>query len=123
MIPPTLHKLSAFECISALQKCIRRGMEREAMEFAIELATTSQAFCTMMLNRLKVISQEDIGIANPQAVLFTEVSCNQAAEWYRAGKGAWRLAVANVILMLCRSPKSREADHFQAAVYWRAELE
>ena len=32
------------DCISALQKAIRRGLEREAMEFAVELMHTSKAF-------------------------------------------------------------------------------
>ena len=31
MIPATRNGLDPFVCLSALQKCIRRGMEREAM--------------------------------------------------------------------------------------------
>jgi hypothetical protein len=34
MIPDTRNGLPAMACVSAMQKCIRRGMEREAMEFA-----------------------------------------------------------------------------------------
>lgn len=36
-IPQTVHGLAALECLSAMQKCIRRGEERMAMEFACEL--------------------------------------------------------------------------------------
>lgn len=34
MIPPTTNGLPAMACVSAMQKAIRRSMEREAMEFA-----------------------------------------------------------------------------------------
>src|SRR4051812_1454000 len=60
MIPATHHGLSSMACISALQKCIRRGMEREAMQFAIELMHTSKAFHMMVCKRLEVICHEDV---------------------------------------------------------------
>ena len=47
-------------CVSAMQKAIRRGLEREAMEFAVELMHTSQAFHSMVCNRLEVICHEDL---------------------------------------------------------------
>ena len=34
--------LAAMACISAMQKCIRRGMEKEAMQFACELMHTAK---------------------------------------------------------------------------------
>ena len=37
MIPDTKNGLPATAAVSATQKAIRRGMEREAMEFAVEL--------------------------------------------------------------------------------------
>ena len=43
MIPDTKNGLPALTCVSALQKAIRRGLEREAMEFAVELMHTSQS--------------------------------------------------------------------------------
>ena len=63
MIPRTVHNMGAMECLSAIQKCVRRRMEREAMEFACELGHTSKAFVTMVCNRLELISHEDIGLA------------------------------------------------------------
>ena len=36
MIPATRSGLPAMACVSAMQKSIRRGMEKEAMEFACE---------------------------------------------------------------------------------------
>lgn len=44
MIPPTKNGLSSMDCLSALQKCIRRGMEREAMQFAIDAHVESLSF-------------------------------------------------------------------------------
>lgn len=117
MIPRTINKLGAFDVLSALQKHIRRGEEREAMHCAVELGHTSKAFHTMLCNRLEVITHEDIGLANPQAVIFTATAVEQARRHYDKTKpGKWRLMVGNVILMLCRSAKFREGDHFQAAV-------
>jgi 7-cyano-7-deazaguanine synthase in queuosine biosynthesis len=60
MIPDTKNGLNAMTCVSAMQKAIRRGMEREAMEFASELMHTSKAFHTMTCNRLEVIRHEDL---------------------------------------------------------------
>ena len=59
MIPPTKHDLNAMVCVSAMQKSIRRGMEREAMEFAVELMHSAKAFHSMVCNRLEVICHED----------------------------------------------------------------
>ena len=56
MIPDTVHGMNAMACVSAMQKCIRRGMEREAMEFAVELVHTSKAFHSMVCKRLEIIS-------------------------------------------------------------------
>ena len=58
MIPRTVHNMSAFACLSAMQKCIRRGMEREAFEFAVELMHTSKAFHSMVCKRLQIVSHE-----------------------------------------------------------------
>jgi hypothetical protein len=43
-----------------MQKAIRRGMEREAMEFACELIHPSKAFHSMVCTRLEVICHEDL---------------------------------------------------------------
>ena len=41
MMPRTVHNMDALVCISAMQKAIRRGLEEEAMQFAVELLHTS----------------------------------------------------------------------------------
>lgn len=118
MIPDTKHGLPAMGCVSAMQKSIRRGMEREAMQFACELVHTSKAFATLVCNRLEVISHEDIDTAaDPRIVPFVKAACDQARAWYRPDNpGKSRMAIGNAIRMMCRAQKSREGDHFQAAI-------
>ena len=125
MIPATLHGLQALACVSAMQKCIRRGMEREAMEFAVELIHTSKAFCTMVANRLEIISHEDIDTTSqPWIVPFVHTACRQACDKYDPKKlGKSRMPIGNAIRMMCRAAKSREGDHFQAAIGLANELE
>ena len=128
MIPPTKNGLPALVCLSAMQKCIRRGLEREAMEFAVELIHTSRSFSTMVANRLEIISHEDIDTAAaPYVVPFVRACAEQARELWTPDKaenpGKIRMVVGNAIRMMARAPKSREGDHFQAAVGLRAILE
>ena len=105
------------EVISALQKEIRRGHETEAMFWALELY---ERYGKALWTRLQVIVNEDIGIANPQAIILIETLKKQFEEFVKGDRdGSMRLALANAILYLCRSPKSREADHFQCVVNQR----
>ena len=63
--------LPAMACVSAMQKAIRRGLEREAMEFECELMHTSKAFHSMVCNRLIVICHEELDtIAAPHVFPF-----------------------------------------------------
>ena len=55
------------EVISALQKCIRRGLEEEACMFAYELYLTSPELEDKLWSRLLTISVEDVGMGNPMA--------------------------------------------------------
>jgi replication-associated recombination protein RarA len=125
MIPPTKNGLPVMACLSAMQKCIRRGMEREAMQFAVELMHTSKQFHTMVCNRLEIISHEDIDTgADPIIVLFVKAAMDQARAWYDPDKlGKSRMAIGNAIRVMARAQKSREGDHFQVAVGLRSELE
>ncbi len=120
MIPNTQHGLSPYECISAMQKHIRRGEEREAMHCFMEMAQTSKNFFSWAVNRIEVISHEDVGLANPLGVSCAAIWIEQARRHYKgAGRdgGSYPMMIANVIRILCRGPKSREADHFQAVVW------
>jgi len=107
-----------------MQKCIRRGMEKEAMEFAVELMHTSKAFHSMVCNRLEVICHEDLDtIAAPWVVPFVATALAQSRERYAKSGGEARLMVGNCIRLMCRSPKSRAGCHFGAAIGLREMLE
>ncbi|MCH7686236.1 MAG: hypothetical protein IH899_06095 [Planctomycetes bacterium] len=125
MIPPTKNKLPAMACISAMQKCIRRGLELDAMRFAVELQQTSKAFSTMVTNRLEIISHEDIDtMAAPWIVPYVRAACEQARAWYDPKKpGKSRMAMGNCIRMMARAPKSRQGDHFHVVAGLQASLE
>jgi replication-associated recombination protein RarA len=124
MIHDTRNSINAMACVSAMQKCVRRGMEREAMEFAVELMHTSKAFHSMVCNRLEVICHEDLDIlAAPWIVPFVATSLAQSKERYSSKIGEARLMIGNCIRMMCRSPKSRAGCHFSAAIGLRSQLE
>lgn len=120
----TLNDLDPFVCVSATQKCIRRGLEREAMQFAVEMARTSKAYFSWICNRIEVCSHEDIGLADPQAVLFAAQAIEQARRLYKPERmGESMMMVGNAIRVLCRAQKSREGDHYTAVCMLRAELD
>jgi replication-associated recombination protein RarA len=112
-ISNTINNVGPFEVISAIQKYIRRGMEAEAFELACEMIETSKGYTTWLLNRLQVISHEDIGLANPQLLILVATCCEQANRLYKPDKtGPVKMIVGTMIRAMCRSPKSREGDHF-----------
>jgi replication-associated recombination protein RarA len=124
MMPTTKSGLNALTCISALQKAIRRGLEREAMEFAVELMHTSKAFHSMVCNRLEVICHEDLdALAAPHVVPFVAASLAASRDRYSKSIGEARLMVGNAIRMMARAPKSRAGCHFAAAIGLRSMLE
>lgn len=116
--PAEFNLTRCFELMSALQKDIRRGNEVEAFHWASLLAK-EQGNPGMALNRLEIIAHEDVGLADPTAVLFALRSIEDARRWLKAKKREWVLGLANAVCALARAPKSRLADHFWAAVQWR----
>ena len=124
-LPQTVNGLPSGACISAMQKCIRRGMAKEAMEFAVELLHTSKAFHTWVCNRLEVIAHEDIAtVEQPWIVPFVAAAVEQSKQRYKPDSpGEARLMVGNVIRLLCAAKKSRAGCHFAAAIGLRALLE
>lgn len=113
------------EVASALQKTIRRGLEEEAMYWAIEMESK---FPDYLWKRLQIISVEDIGIADPQVVLYVaemrrlyqEIKKEFDKEPGRKSR-SFRMALSNAILALCRAKKTRIGDEFQIVIYGRRE--
>ena len=63
----TEHGIPADEVISALQKCIRRGLIDNALLLGWEMYLTSEELEEKLWSRLCVIAVEDIGLGNAQA--------------------------------------------------------
>jgi replication-associated recombination protein RarA len=102
------------EVLSALQKCIRRGSERQAMYWAIEMES---AYAKHLWNRLEVIVHEDIGLANPLSIPFIRTCKEQYWDMKDRKNGGYRLVLTNAIAMMCRSKKTRLADNLANVAY------
>jgi hypothetical protein len=105
------------EVTSALQKSIRRGQEFEAGYWALELIDSGH--WKYLMDRLQTIACEDIGLANPMAVLTVsavrqgiETKLADAAKKGKVWMGAPKEQIGFLILYLCRSCKSRQADDY-----------
>lgn len=112
----TLGGYALDEVTSALQKCIRRGLEEESLFWALEMSDSG--FGQYLWKRLMVIAAEDIGLADPQALALTTMGWLATKESTKSfspkdGQPGMRLEFLGlVILYLCRAPKNREGDDF-----------
>jgi replication-associated recombination protein RarA len=110
------------ECISALQKAIRRGDEDGALHWAVELEMSG--FGEWVFRRLRVIASEDVGLAEPG--IASEVGALYTA-WTDLRKKKddrqepWRLMLIHATLLLARARKSRIVDH--ALIYAYSDTE
>lgn len=117
----TKHGYDHYELLSALQKSIRRGMEYEAVHFAVELEEFNP---TMVWNRLKLIACEDIGPANPLIPILIDVlQKNYLTEKSKLSENAYKLFLVNAVVCLCFSQKSRISDDLLNVVYTEREKE
>lgn len=106
--------LDFFEASSAFQKCIRRGLEDEAMQFAVEIH--EGGYGEYLWKRMRVIASEDVGLAEPMACVIIRSLYENWKEQYKedktTSKTTHRLYVAQAVLYLARCKKSRLVDHF-----------
>lgn len=108
------------DCASALQKEIRRGNEREALFWATELDLGGAG--AYVWKRLLIISSEDVGIADTQAVIavrclyenWLEMTRKVTDERYA---GFYRIFMLNAVSVLARAKKSRMLDHVLMVMY------
>lgn len=101
------------EVTSALQKCIRRGLEEEAMFWALEMADSG--YGQYLWRRLMVIAAEDIGLADPQALIVASggwLATKESTKSFTSPPGMKLEFLGPTILYLCRAPKNREGDDF-----------
>ena len=95
-----------FEVVSALQKSIRRGLEQDALYWARIMYDAGLS--AWLWKRLRVISVEDVGLGDPQAVTLVD-SCHRAFKDF-GGKSEDRLMLVMAVLYLVRAKKSRCVD-------------
>jgi len=117
------HGFNDDELISALQKCIRRGMEEQAMYFALELGNEGKSGFGVLHSRLLITTYEDIGLADPLIVSTISQALADMKTMYDHKKGDWEMVLSFIILTLCRTKKSRITDHFKIKMkqVWKKE--
>lgn len=101
------------EVVSAVQKCIRRGLEEEAMFWSLEMSDSG--YGQYLWKRLLVISAEDVGVGDPQALILTTcgwLATKKATQSFTKSPGMRVEFLGPVILYLCRAQKCREGDDF-----------
>jgi replication-associated recombination protein RarA len=108
------------EVASALQKSIRRGLERDAMFWASEL--DQAGYGNYVWKRLRIIASEDVGLADPQVVLLTRALWDnwQDSKKAKDDPANSALFLCHAVVVLCRAKKSRLVDH-ALMVGWEAE--
>lgn len=105
----TEHGFAADEVISALQKCLRRGMLDNVLLLGWEMYVTSPELEEKLWSRLCVIAVEDIGLGNPQAPVLVETLYQQHKRYERPA-GDRFLFAAHAIRVLATSSKERTTD-------------
>lgn len=107
------------EVASALQKCIRRGMEEEALFWATELDLSG--FGEYVWKRLKIIASEDIGLeeSSQRAILVRALYENWRDQRKKedARHAPERLFLVHAVLALSRAFKSRLVDNALIVFY------
>lgn len=105
----TAHGFAADEVISALQKCLRRGMLDNVLLLGWEMYVSSQELEEMLWSRLCVISVEDVGLGNPSAPVLAE-TLYQMRKRYPWPQHDRFLMAAHLIRVLATSRKDRTSD-------------
>lgn len=108
----TVQGYSLFEVASSLQKSIRRGYEKEAMYWSVELFNSN--FDEFLWKRLKIISSEDVGLAEPMIAANIHALYQSFLDQKKKKdekNAPERLFLTHAVFMLCRAKKSRVIDH------------
>lgn len=97
------------EAASALQKSLRRGLERDALYWASEL--DKAGYGPYVWKRLRIIASEDVGLAAPE-LPGTLDALHRSWNDYRKDPGLNHLLfMVHAICLIARAPKSRMVDN------------
>jgi putative ATPase len=100
-----------YDTASAFIKSVR-GSDPDAALYWLAKMIAAGEDPRFILRRLYILAAEDIGLADPQAVLVVD-ACAQAFEWVGLPEGQYHLSMAT--LYLATAPKSDSVG-----AYWRA---
>ena len=100
-----------YDTISAFIKSVR-GSDTDAALYWLAKMVYAGEDPRFILRRLYILAAEDIGLANPQAVVVVD-ACARAFEWVGMPEGQYHLSLAT--LYLATSPKSNSTG-----AYWKA---
>lgn len=114
MAKPTLRGYSPYDLMSAMQKFLRRSMEKEAIFCFLEMEASGMY--PHIRNRLMTVVYEDVGMSNPGLVNSINGHISAMNEYYKSNNGAWRLVLSYIVLEICRGKKDRTTDHFVCSV-------
>ncbi|SEC46244.1 MgsA AAA+ ATPase C terminal [Tenacibaculum sp. MAR_2009_124] len=117
IIPPTKNGYSYLEVVSTIQKAIRRGDEKNALFFSVEVVESGKD--EALWRRLKVISSEDVGLATlstPAILESLHVAYKEAKKQKKLSKPE-RLMITHAVLLLCRCKKSRLVDWVTCSIF------
>lgn len=106
------------EVSSAMQKCIRRGLEEDALFWATELDLAG--YGEYVFKRLRIIASEDVGLAEAIAApTIYALYQNWLAQRKKKDEkhGPERLFLVHAVLILSRAAKSCTVDHALIAMY------
>jgi replication-associated recombination protein RarA len=107
VITPGGHR--AGDCISALQKTIRRGQVEAACHWASELELSN--FGAWAWKRLRLIASEDVGVADNSVAVLVRSLYENWVDFHKAKDPASRMFLIHAVVALCRAEKSRAVDH------------
>ncbi|MFZ1987610.1 MAG: hypothetical protein WAV21_01075 [Minisyncoccia bacterium] len=110
------------EVLSACIKEIRFGNEENSLFWALEMCDAGTAASDFLWECLKVCSVEDIGLADPTA-LATVAEAKRLYDELPAGDSRRNLALAHVILYLCRARKTRYVNELLMVIQERRKFE
>ncbi|MEQ9366904.1 MAG: hypothetical protein RIF32_21880 [Leptospirales bacterium] len=108
---PTFSGHNLFDVASAFQKSVRRGLEEEALHWAVEM--DRGAYGEYVWKRIRIIVSEDIGLANPP--LATCIA-SLYRTWKNCEDESRRPVLLQAVRTVVRSQKSRLVDH--ALMVW-----
>lgn len=109
------------EVISSLQKEIRRGNELMATYWAFEL--NESGFWRYCFRRLQVIAGEDIGLANPDAMILVSSTYSSLLVQDKVKKITQvdNNILGFIVAYMAKSPKSRMIDNIGGVILKRKE--